>query len=84
MAWVLVYLCVFKGVKSSSYVVWLTVPLPIILIFVLLIRGATLDGADQGIEIYLTGEHGTKIKDVLERSDLWSDAIGQIFFSLSI
>jgi SNF family Na+-dependent transporter len=75
-----VYLCVFKGVRSSSYVVWVTVPLPVVLIFILLIRSATLDGASRGIDIYMTGEDGTNLWDELQKSDLWSDAIGQIFF----
>ena len=45
-----------KGVKNSSYIVWVTVPLPLILIVVLLIRGATLEGAAKGIRMYLAGE----------------------------
>jgi len=54
--WVFVYACVFKGVKSSSYVVYLTVPLPTLLIIILLIRGLTLDGAGDGIDMYLKGK----------------------------
>jgi SNF family Na+-dependent transporter len=84
VAWCIVYLCVFKGVRSSSYVVWITVPLPVVLIFILLIRSATLDGASRGVDIYMTGEDGTNLWDQLQKSDLLSDAIGQIFFSLSL
>ena len=50
----------------------------------LLIRGVTLEGAGRGIDIYLTGEDGTDIGEVLSKSDIWTDAIGQIFFSLSV
>lgn len=82
--WVIIYLCVFKGVKSSSYVVWVTVPLPMILIVILFIRGITLDGAGRGIDVYLTGEDGSSVTNSLQKPDIWTDAIGQIFFSLSI
>ena len=53
LVWVMVFFTIMKGVKSSSYIVWVTVPMPIILIVVLLIRGATLPGANEGIAMYL-------------------------------
>lgn len=53
--WVIIFLCVFKGVKSSSYIVWLTVPLPVVFVFIMIINGATLDGSDDGVERYFRG-----------------------------
>lgn len=50
------FFCVYKGVKSSSYVVWVTVPLPTVFIFIMVLNGLTLDNADQGIRMYLLGE----------------------------
>ena len=38
--WIIIFLCVFKGVKSSSYIVWLTVPLPVIFVFIMIINGS--------------------------------------------
>jgi len=35
--WLIVFFCVFKGVKSSSYIVWITVPLPIVFIIAMII-----------------------------------------------
>ena len=84
IAWVIIYFCVFRGVKSSSYVVWVTVPLPIVLVLILVIRGATLDGADDGIDLYLNGEDSVNSNKALEDDQMWSDATGQIFFTLSI
>ena len=84
IAWVIVYFCVFRGVKSSSYVVWVTVPLPIILVIILVIRGSTLDGASDGIDLYLNGEDTVNSNKALEDDKMWSDATGQIFFTLSI
>lgn len=51
--WLTCYVAVFKGVGSSSYVVWATVPLPTLFILIMIIKGATLDGAGDGIKLYL-------------------------------
>ena len=55
ITWIIVYFCVFKGVKSSSYVVWVTVPLPTVFVLFMVLNGLTLDNADQGIRMYLKG-----------------------------
>lgn len=55
IVWIIVYLCVFKGVKSSSYVVWVTVPLPCVFVLLMVLNGLTLENADQGIRMYLKG-----------------------------
>jgi hypothetical protein len=57
--WIAVFFCVWKGVKSSSYVVWVTVPMPVVFIFIMVLNGLTLDNADQGIRMYLKGEQVT-------------------------
>ena len=44
VVWVAVYFCIARGVWSTEKVVWLTVPLPCVLMGVLLLRGITLDG----------------------------------------
>ena len=82
--YLIVYLCIFRGVKSSSFVVWFAVPLPIILILILLVRGATLPGAGDGIDVYLHGEPGTDRLASLSNGQIWTDAAGQIFFSLGL
>ena len=51
---ILVYFALWKGVKSTGKVVWVTAIAPYIVLFCLLIRGITLDGADIGIKYYLT------------------------------
>lgn len=53
--WVIIFLCVFKGVKSSSYIVWLTVPLPVLFVFIMIGNGASLDGANDGVKRYFEG-----------------------------
>lgn len=62
--WFCCFLCVFNGVKSSSYVVWFTVPIPVIFIFFMVLRGLTLENADEGIRMYLLGEGFSATEDL--------------------
>uniref|UniRef100_A0A8C7JD23 Transporter n=1 Tax=Oncorhynchus kisutch TaxID=8019 RepID=A0A8C7JD23_ONCKI len=49
----IVYFSLWKGVKTSGKVVWVTATLPYVVLFILLIRGATLPGAWKGVVFYL-------------------------------
>lgn len=85
--WAITYFCVFKGVKSSSYIVWFTVPGPVIFVFIMVLNGLCLPNADEGIRMYLRGEIDGKAPDValkLSDAQMWADAVGQIFFSLGV
>merc|ERR1711994_992246 len=86
--WIIVYFIMWKGVNSSSYVVWVTVPLPIFFIFVMIMNGLTLENADAGIRMYLKGYdlegNPPDICDKLSDGKMWAQACGQIFFSLGI
>lgn len=79
LGWIIVYFCVWKGIKSAGKVVYFTATFPYLVLFILLIRGATLEGADQGVLFYLKPDF-TKLKN----TQVWVQAAGQIFFSLSI
>ncbi|XP_014791269.1 uncharacterized protein LOC106884409 isoform X2 [Octopus bimaculoides] len=79
LCWVIVFLCVFKGIKSSGKVVYLIVIFPYIIMFVLLIRGITVDGHLEGIKFYLTPKW-----EKLKKVHVWGDAAAQVFFSLSL
>ena len=78
-SWVMVYLCLFRGVTWVSKVVLITVPLPWIMLLVLTVRGLTLDGAITGLHFYLE-PHWEKLADV----NTWRFAFGQVFFSMSL
>jgi neurotransmitter:Na+ symporter, NSS family len=77
--WVIIYFCIFKGVKSVGKVVLITMPLPIILIFVLLVRAITLNGAGVGIYNYLVPNFSA-----LFDPSVWVAAFSQIFFTLTL
>jgi len=55
LTWVLIFFCVWKGVKSSSWIVWVTVPMPLLFVVIMIINGATLEGAGGGIDGYFRG-----------------------------
>lgn len=79
LVWVIIFLIIFRGPRIVAKVVAWTVPLPILLIFVFIIRGVTLPGALSGLKFYLKPDFG-KLLDV----NVWIQAYGQIFFSLSL
>ncbi|XP_069040509.1 solute carrier family 6 member 4a [Lepisosteus oculatus] len=73
----IVYFSIWKGVKTSGKVVWVTATFPYIVLLVLLIRGATLPGAWKGVVYYLRPDWSK-----LLNTGVWVDAAAQIFFSL--
>ena len=77
--WIAVFLIIYKGVRRVGRVVLVTVPLPVILLGILALRGLGLDGAIAGVEYYLNPDF-SKLGD----PDVWISAYGQIFFSLSL
>jgi len=78
-AWVIVFVCIFKGVQSSGKAVYFTATFPYLVLVILVIFGATLDGARDGITFYLKPDW-SKLSD----GKVWSDAATQIFFSLGV
>ncbi|XP_011921344.1 PREDICTED: sodium-dependent noradrenaline transporter isoform X2 [Cercocebus atys] len=74
---VVLYFSLWRGVKTSGKVVWITATLPYFVLFVLLVHGVTLPGASNGINAYLHIDFYR-----LKEATVWIDAATQIFFSL--
>ncbi|KAM9830992.1 sodium- and chloride-dependent creatine transporter 1-like isoform 3-T3 [Syngnathus typhle] len=77
--WVIVYFCIWKGIKSTGKVVYFTALFPYVVLVILLGHGATLPGAFDGIVYYLKPDWSK-----LGEAQVWIDAGTQIFFSYAI
>ena len=79
IAWGLIFFCIRNGAKSVGKVVKFTVFAPVVLLLIMAIKGCTMPGAGEGLAKFF-------IPDFSALSDptLWVDAVGQVFYSLSI
>ncbi|KAJ8038594.1 Sodium- and chloride-dependent glycine transporter 2 [Holothuria leucospilota] len=78
VAWLIIFFCLIKGVKSSGKVVYLTATFPYVVLVILLILGLTLPGHQKGIKFFVTPR-----LEKLSEPQVWLDAAVQIFYSLS-
>ncbi len=78
LTWLLVYLCIFRGVSLTGKIVYVTMLVPFVTCIAILIRAVTLENAINGIKLYVGEWHGDKLMS----GNIWKDAIIQIFFSV--
>uniref|UniRef100_I3K4P8 Transporter n=1 Tax=Oreochromis niloticus TaxID=8128 RepID=I3K4P8_ORENI len=79
LAWILIYFCIFKGVKSTGKVVYFTALFPYVILIALLINNAQLPGALEGIKFFIV-----PVWDELLSVEVWVNAAAQIFNSIGI
>nr|XP_019946754.1 PREDICTED: sodium- and chloride-dependent transporter XTRP3 [Paralichthys olivaceus] len=79
LAWVISYLFVIRGVKSTGKVVYFTATFPYVVLFIYLIWGFTLHGAINGVKYMFTPK-----MEQLANPSTWINAATQIFFSLGL
>ncbi|XP_071443897.1 sodium-dependent nutrient amino acid transporter 1-like [Hetaerina americana] len=78
-AWAFIFIVLSKGVKSSGKAAYFTAIFPYVVLVALLIRGATLPGAVNGIIYFIN----PRWEDLLKPT-VWTAAITQCFFSLNV
>ncbi|XP_067006231.2 sodium-dependent nutrient amino acid transporter 1 isoform X2 [Anabrus simplex] len=79
LSWILVYLVTVRGVKSSGKAAYFLALFPYVVLIALLVRGATLPGAGDGILYFIT-----PVWDKLLSPSVWYAAVSQAFFSLNV
>ncbi|XP_057196234.1 sodium- and chloride-dependent transporter XTRP3-like [Triplophysa rosa] len=79
LAWVIVFLFIVRGVKSTGMVVYFTATFPYLVLIIYLIRGFTLHGAWNGVKYMFTPK-----LEQLANPQTWINAATQIFFSLGL
>ncbi|XP_033993177.1 sodium- and chloride-dependent GABA transporter 2-like [Trematomus bernacchii] len=81
LSWIICYFCIWKGIKATGKVVYVTATFPVVMLIVMLIRGLTLPGALTGIRYYLYPDP-TRLTD----PQVWMDAgsRGRVLFSYGI
>ncbi|XP_068181132.1 sodium- and chloride-dependent creatine transporter 1 isoform X2 [Antennarius striatus] len=77
--WIIVYFCIWKGVKSTGKVVYFTALFPYLILVVLFVHGVSLPGALDGIIYYLKPDWSK-----LAEAQVWIDAGTQVFFTYAI
>ncbi|XP_071102890.1 sodium- and chloride-dependent glycine transporter 1-like [Haliotis cracherodii] len=75
----IVYLCVFRGIKVSGKIAYITVSMPYILVTTFLVRGCLLPGAVDGIYFYIYPQ----FQKLLEPK-IWIEACSFSLYSMSI
>lgn len=78
--WVLVWLCIFRGVGLTGRVVYFTMGLPIIVTIILVGRACSLENAGEGVRLVWATWRGSE----LARGQVWQTACGQVFFSTGV
>ena len=76
IAWVCVYLIIAKGLHSSGKIIWFTALFPYFVMFILLFRAITLDGALDGLAYYVHVDWSKLLEGTT-----WIDGATQIFFA---
>lgn len=79
IAWGLIFYCIRNGANSVGKVVKFTVFAPVVLLLIMAVKGVTMDGAMQGVAMLFIPDFSA-----LADASLWVDAVGQVFYSLSI
>ncbi|MGB3684087.1 MAG: sodium-dependent transporter [Rubrobacteraceae bacterium] len=78
--WVLVYWLLVRGInRGIELASRILIPALVLMILVVVIRGLTLPGASEGLNVLLTPDFSALINP-----GVWIAAYGQVFFSLSI
>ena len=81
LTWAMVGTSLSFGLKWTGRVAYVTMGLPVLMLFILLIRALTLPGSYEGLRQYF-GKWDLSV--LVNQPDIWSTAVSQIFFSIGV
>ncbi|XP_041364132.1 sodium- and chloride-dependent glycine transporter 2-like [Gigantopelta aegis] len=85
VAWLAVFLCVVKGIRSVGKVVYVSATVPYVLLLALLIRGLMLPGAVEGIKAFIIPRWENLLTlQAGAESTVWIDSATQAMISCGI
>ncbi|XP_076266203.1 sodium- and chloride-dependent GABA transporter 1-like isoform X1 [Rhynchophorus ferrugineus] len=79
MGWLMIYFIIRKGLHQSGKLIWFSAIFPYVILFIMLFRAVTLEGAGQGLYQYVIPKW-----EMLLTPAPWMDGASQIFFAYSI
>ncbi len=79
VAWASVYYCIRNGTKSVEKIIKYLIFLPFLCLGFMAIKGITMPGALEGIRAFFVPNF-----QALANPELWTDAVGQVFYSMSV
>ena len=78
-AWGSIYYCIRNGTKSIDKIIKYLIFLPVICFVIMAISGFTLPGALNGLKAFFVPDFSKLVEP-----SIWIDAIGQVFYSMSV
>lgn len=78
-AWGLIYFCIRNGTKSIDKIIKYLIFLPVVCLVVMAVKGLTMPGALEGVAKFFIPDFSA-----LNNPTLWVDAVGQVFYSMSV
>ena len=75
-AWLIVFGALSKGVASLGKISYFTATFPYVMLTILVVKGALLPGAEQGVSFYI----GRFDVSRLAEPGLWKDAVNPVLF----
>lgn len=79
VAWLMIYFCLFKGIKWTGKVVYFTSTVPFVCLAIILVRGLTLEGAWNGVKFLFIPDWNR-----LYSAEMWVEALAQGFYSYGV
>ncbi|XP_062517467.1 sodium-dependent neutral amino acid transporter B(0)AT3-like isoform X2 [Corticium candelabrum] len=79
LSWVVLFICLIKGIKSTGKAVYFTATFPYVVLLILFFRGVTLTGAGEGVAFLFTPDWS-----ILYDPIVWLEAAAQILYSLGV